>query len=288
MTRGVDPDGRVFDDGRLGLPDGRALAWRWWGEPGAPTVLRLQGAASSRLSGAPGLWQKLGIRVLAADRPGFGRSTRLPGRGISVVADDLAHLLDTLAIDSVPVLAHSAGGPHALAMSARHADRVQSLAIVSGACHLNADERAAVVKPNREAALANGWEALHAYLTDLRRTILDAGREAVMADAFAGDLASMRRPDRRAREQRNRAEALRQGAAGWADEALAIMGEWDFDLDDVRHPVRWWHGVHDNTVPISVARRLTDRLPDCELIAVEGKGHRLALNESVVGHLLGH
>ncbi len=89
-------DGVRYEDGELTLHDGRALAWRWWGEPGGIPVLRLQGTPGCRLyrHPDPAVQRGLGVRYLLADRPGYGGSTRLPGRGVGVIAEDLAALLD--------------------------------------------------------------------------------------------------------------------------------------------------------------------------------------------------
>lgn len=78
----VTEDGVRYEDGELELRDGRTLAWRWWGEPGGIPVLRLQGTPGSRLyrHTNPAIQRELGVRYLMADRPGYGGSTRLPGR----------------------------------------------------------------------------------------------------------------------------------------------------------------------------------------------------------------
>ena len=41
-------DGRIYEDGVLKLRDGRDLAWRWWGNPDGPPILRIQGTPGSR------------------------------------------------------------------------------------------------------------------------------------------------------------------------------------------------------------------------------------------------
>ena len=56
---------------------------------------------------------ELGFRLLVADRPGYGASTRLPGRSIASVADDLAVLADHLGWGRFAVWGASGGGPHA-------------------------------------------------------------------------------------------------------------------------------------------------------------------------------
>src|SRR5207247_398469 len=92
---GEDAASVPFEDGELILRDGRPLAWRVWGRPTDRPVVRLQGSAGSRLArGSNPL--EAGARLIMFDRPGFGGSSRLPGRGLSVVADDLVELLDHL------------------------------------------------------------------------------------------------------------------------------------------------------------------------------------------------
>jgi pimeloyl-ACP methyl ester carboxylesterase len=85
-------------DGRLTLRDGRTLAWHEWGAPDGTPVLRLQGTPNSRFARHP-ISERLGVRVIMADRPGYGASTRMPGRGLALVADDLVELLDHLGLD---------------------------------------------------------------------------------------------------------------------------------------------------------------------------------------------
>jgi pimeloyl-ACP methyl ester carboxylesterase len=72
---------------------------------------------SSRLEAALGhdVALKLGLRVIAADRPDYGRSSPQPGRTLSNWAEDVAELADHLAIARFDVAAVSGGGPYALA-----------------------------------------------------------------------------------------------------------------------------------------------------------------------------
>lgn len=267
-----------IEEGSLILGDGRALAWQAWGDLDARLILRIQGAAGSRLAPPSiSLWTRFGLRGLAADRPGFGRSTRLPGRGVRVVADDLARLLDTLGIESVPVLAYSAGGPHGLALAACHPDRVESLTVVSGACPLLAEERKRVVHANAVMAdlVDAGWDAVHNCLMGLRRSMLDHGTLAVLGDTDPADMRILEGRDGHKGDRQYRAEALRQGAEGWADEAMALIKPWDFELSALSAPVQWWHGANDRVVPLSAAQRLADTLLNCVLTVLEDRAHYL-------------
>jgi pimeloyl-ACP methyl ester carboxylesterase len=272
----LDEEGVPYIDGRLQLGDGRTLAWRIWGDPKDRPVVRLQGTASSRIARGPNPLPSL-ARMIMVDRPGFGHSTRLPGRGLCDVADDLVDLLDALELDVVPVVAHSGGAPHALALGALHTDRVRSITVGSGACPILPSERAGLVRANAELgpALDLGWEGVHSYLTALGSRLLSEGTASVLADAPHEDLSRLENVFRQRRDLERRREALRQGFSGWTDETMAIASAWDFDLGDVGVHVDWWHGANDKTVPLSAAQRLTVGLPECELHVVDSRAHYL-------------
>jgi hypothetical protein len=53
--------------------------------------------------------RRLGLRVLAPERPGYGRSTPQPGRGVGGFVRDLSHLLAALGVERFAVLGSSAG-----------------------------------------------------------------------------------------------------------------------------------------------------------------------------------
>ncbi|HEX2647357.1 MAG TPA: alpha/beta hydrolase, partial [Candidatus Dormibacteraeota bacterium] len=105
-------EGRTFEDGVLQLRDGRQLAWRWWGDPDGTPVLRIQGTPGSRKQFNPhrDVPREVGVRYLMADRPGYGGSTRKPGRGIADIADDYVELLDAHGLERVPATGTSGGG----------------------------------------------------------------------------------------------------------------------------------------------------------------------------------
>src|SRR5262249_43527736 len=92
-------------DLKMRLSDGRVMAWTECGT-GIP-VLRSPGLPCSRwtIRGDRAPWHERGLRMITTERPGFGASTRLPGRGFAEHAHDLAGLLDHLGLDQVFVMA---------------------------------------------------------------------------------------------------------------------------------------------------------------------------------------
>jgi pimeloyl-ACP methyl ester carboxylesterase len=290
----MNEDGVPFTDGRLTLPDGRTLAWRLWGEEEHRAVLRLQGTPGSRLSHHPdpNLWRELGVRMLMVDRPGFGGSTRLPGRGLRAVADDLTQLLDAHGLDRAPLVGFSGGGPHALALAARHPGRVEGVTVVVGAAPLVPEERTRLVGVNAAglAAADQGWEALHRYLASIRERVLaDAGTRAVLADAPPEDRKIMANPAWQRIDQANTREALRQGAEGWTDEVLALVREWDFQPAHVQASVTWWHGTDDANAPLSAAQRVISQVREGQLNVWHNQGHFASIQHegTVIRELLG-
>ena len=70
--------------------------------------------------------------MLVVDRPGYGGSDRRPGRRVVDVVDDVAAVLAAVGWEQCAVWGGSGGGPHALAVAARLADRVSRCASVVG------------------------------------------------------------------------------------------------------------------------------------------------------------
>jgi pimeloyl-ACP methyl ester carboxylesterase len=275
-------DGVAFEDGVIELRDGRELAWRWWGDEDGIPVLRIQGTPASRLSRNPdsSVQRDLGVRYLMADRPGYGGSTRKPGRGIGDVVDDLVALLDHFGIDRIPAMGTSGGGPHVLALAARHPDRLSAVTVVVGGTPLAPDEVKQLVGVNaRGYELAEqGWEPLHQFLAGVRlRLLSDEGMRGVLSDAPPTDRKLMEDPVWQRLSRENLAETLKEGAEGWTDESLALHRPWDFDPAEVRAHVTWWHGIGDKNAPLSAARRAVEKMPDVDLHVWEGEGHFVSI-----------
>ena len=286
-------DGVAFEDGVLTLPDGRDMAWRWWGDPGGRPLLRIQGTPSSRMQRNPDetALRETGARYLMGDRPGYGGSTRKPGRGIADIADDYIALIDHFGLDRVPAMGTSGGGPHVLALAARYPDRVSAVSVIVGGTPLRPDEVAQLVGVNaRGYELAElGWQALFGFLSEVRERLLgDEGMQGVLSDAPPPDRAIMSNPAWQRMSRENIAETLRQGAEGWTDESMAMHADWDFDPGEVGASVTWWHGDDDMNAPVSAARRVIAKLQKVDLHVWHDEGHFASLthDREIVQELL--
>lgn len=260
-------------EGRLER-DGRVVAWTEWGPEDGLPMLRVPGTPGCRynLRADRTSWAERGLRMITTERPGFGASTRLPGRGFNEPADDLAAILDHLGLDAVHVIGGSGASPHELALAARHPARVRAMTIVVGAAPVTDEEAAQEVGLNHQAytlTKAGDDAGLRQLLAQVREQLLDdplATFTDIMAKAPESDRTVMRDPAWQQAFVASTREALRQGVDGWADEGVAIVTRWDdIDLDAVATTLTWWHAAGDANAPLSAARRLVERLPHAEL-----------------------
>jgi pimeloyl-ACP methyl ester carboxylesterase len=265
----------------LTRPDGRVVAWTECGPPDGLPLLRVPGTPGCRLSiradRTP--WERRGLRVVTTERPGFGASTRLPGRAFAEPADDLAAILDHLGLEAVHVVGGSGSAPHELAFAARHPGRVHAMTIVVGAAPIVDEEAAHLIGVNATAyslVQARDLDGLHRLLDETRTALLAdpiGGFRTIMDKAPDADREVMADPLWQAAFSVAAREALRQGVEGWADEALAILGTWD-DVEVEAVAVTWWHSPGDANAPLTAARRVVERLREARLVLFgEHEGH---------------
>lgn len=106
------------------------------GDP--PTVLVVHGVTASHLAWPFVVDRLPGVRVIAPDLRGRGRSNGLAGpAGMGAHAADLAALLDALGVSQTVVVGHSMGGFVAVVFADRHPDRVSRVLLVDGGLPLD-------------------------------------------------------------------------------------------------------------------------------------------------------
>lgn len=117
----------------IDLDDGRTLAYCEFGDPTGSPVFVFHGGVGSRGFGLlfDDTASDLGVRIIAADRPGYGRSDPQPDRTLLDWPDDVSVLGDALGLDAFSVLGVSGGGPWAAACAAAIPDRLTAVGLVS-------------------------------------------------------------------------------------------------------------------------------------------------------------
>lgn len=252
--------------------DGRVLAVEEYGVPDGAPVVYLHGTPMSRLARHPddAIFADLGIRLITYDRPGYGRSTPLPGRLVADAATDVAAIADALDLGGFAVFGVSGGGPHALAAAAAYPERISRVATLACLAPIDADGlewTAGMTDGNKEsaAAAAKGRAAVEAHLA----RAAEAG-----VTLPERDRAVLARPELGAMVSAAMREALAPGVGGWADDVLALYGwAWGYDPVTLRVPVRLWHGELDELVPAAHSRWLAGRVPGATLVTEPAASH---------------
>ena len=266
----------------LTRPGGRRLAYSELGDPQGCPVLYCHGFPSSRREALLLLptARRLGIRILAPDRPGYGDSDRQPHRTFADSADDLAALADHLGLARFALLAVSGGAPFALACASRLSERIRGCALVCPLGPVYLDEMLATMAwPSR---LLLGSAQRTPWLVPIvfgawTAKVLSRWPEMVEGirayRAPPADREELARPEVQAILGGALRDALRHGAPGALQDLRLYTSPWDIPLGDVQVTVDLWHGEADGTVPAAQARWFEHHLPHCRARYLAGDGH---------------
>jgi pimeloyl-ACP methyl ester carboxylesterase len=265
--------------GELLLADGRRLAFAEFGDRDGRPCMYFHFTPGSRLDPAAvfhGKAQLLdGVRLVAIDRPGFGRSDRQPGRSFVDWPNDVTAVADRLDIDKLAVLGVSGGGGYALACAARIPERLDCVAIVSG------------LGPVYRTEARQGMAAANRILygLSLRAPFLARGLASIIFRVVARTLARPPRTPAKGAAATGiwndptarpallatlREAVIRPGTRGLVDELALYARPWGFALEDITIDVHLWHGTRDTNVPLALAQHVADAIPRSTLTLIDG------------------
>jgi len=134
------------------------LFFHEFGPADGPVVVAVHGITASHLA-----WLELAaaapeLRIVAPDLRGRGASNGLPGPwSMERHADDVVAILDTLGLESAPLVGHSMGAMVANVARFRHPDRVSDVLLVDGGLTLSLPDG---VAPDPDALLGPAAERL--------------------------------------------------------------------------------------------------------------------------------
>ena len=251
-------DGRALDVAVAGAADGTPFVFHH-GTPGAAIVFE------------PFVQEALarGLRYVACSRPGYGDSTRRPGRTVADCVVDAVAVLEHLGNDRFYTAGWSGGAPHALACAALAPDRVLAAASIAGPAPAGADGLdwlGGMGEENVEefgAAMA-GPDELLSYLEKVGPAFASVSGERIVAAlgdlvgevdkaALTGELGAFLAGNVR--------EGLRNGIWGWFDDDLAFVRDWGFEVGGLKVPVTVWQGAQDRMVPFAHGQWLAAHAP---------------------------
>ena len=258
----------------FGAPQGRAVFWLH-GTPGArrqiPTEARVYAEHHD-------------IRLIGIDRPGIGSSTPHMYETISCFGEDLRTIADTLGIDKMAVVGLSGGGPYSLACAAALPDRVVTAGVLGGVAPTCGSDSIRGGLMNLGSAVAPllklGGSPLRVGASWLIRAARPVASPALDVYAFLSPQADrhlLARPEFKAMFLDDLLNGSRRQLAAPFNDVILFARDWGFRLDEVKVPVRWWHGDHDHIIPFSHGEHVVSRLPDAELFHLPGESHLAGL-----------
>jgi pimeloyl-ACP methyl ester carboxylesterase len=259
-------DGRTLHVYDTGAADGDSRVAVFW-HHGTPNI----GAPPEPLFPAA---DRLGLRWVSYDRPGYGGSTSDPGRDVGPAAELVSSVADALSIDRFAVVGHSGGGTHALACGALLSDRVLAVVSMAGLAPFGAEgldwfDGMAESGVDSLRAAAAGRAAKESY----EASGVEYDPEFTPADraALSGTWSWLNGVV---------GPAMAHGPGGLIDDDLAYVAPWGADPREVKAPTLLLHGGRDRVVPSSHSEWLARRCPSVELRLYPDDGHISVLNSS--------
>lgn len=267
------------------LSDGRNLGYAEYGDPKGKPVFFFHGTPGSRLFHPPDeVTKRLEVRLICAERPGYGDSTFQPDRQLLDWPKDVAQLADHLDFKTFAVVGHSGGGPHTLACAYALPDRVIAAGTVAGAGPADTPNATqGMIFLNRlgfkigQYAPWSIWYLLFQYLF---REIAADPTKAIDRDKDTwppADREILTNPEIRELCIQSDVETFRHGLLAYAWDARLLTRPWRFKLEEIKVPVHLWHGTEDNSTTVAMAHHMADKIPNGKLTICEGEAHMLLI-----------
>jgi pimeloyl-ACP methyl ester carboxylesterase len=226
--------------------------------------------------------RSLGVRIISPDRPGISGSSMQLDRKLSDWPSVVERLADDLELGEFRILAISGGAPYAYATAIAIPERVRAIAIVGGVLPFAELKDFKGLLPlyrwmlafyrNRPQLLRRLFCLARPFLS-IRAPIRLRPLLLKMLLLRACDAASLR--DDAAFEAifESQRRAWRGSVEGVLIDARIYAQPWGFAIEDVRVPVRLWHGIEDRAFAVRLAEEIANRFPNCKARFIQDEGH---------------
>ena len=263
------------------MRDGRVLEVHEEGDPAGLPVIVHHGTPMAGIAYEPHveLAREQGIRLIGYDRPGYGPSTRAPGRRVVGCVPDVTEIADELGLERFATWGVSGGGPHALACAACCDERLVATASLAAVAPYDAGGLEWLEGMGEDnhvefGKVLEGEAALRSYC---EAAVGERNEPEELAEAIASLLGPEDRAVLTGRFAEYMIECERHGMAsgvdGWVDDDLAFAEPWGFDVSEIATPVLLLHGEDDRFVPVSHGHWLAERIPGVEARIDAADGH---------------
>jgi pimeloyl-ACP methyl ester carboxylesterase len=270
------------------MRDGRNLEVCEYGDPQGHPIFFFHGLVGShhQASYVAEQARRGGLRILAPNRPGVGRSDFVARRSPLDVVPDVEDVADALGLEHFSLIGISGGTPYALATLHRLARRVRTATVISGMGPLRLPGALQGMRRSRRLSLK-----ISSRYPELAKPSFRRWTDHVRKDPkrFLDRLvSSWALPDRelfRRKEiydlfLRDLHQVFVEGKAPESlSQELRLYGNFGFALGELPKDRRvvLWQGLSDNIVPPAMTWKMAQSIPNCEAHFVPG-GHFMAVD----------
>lgn len=265
-------------EGQLPLSDGRRLAYAEYGARSGYPVFFMHGAPGSRRLIHPDMAiaaERLGMRIIVPDRPGYGGSAPQPGRTFKAWSQDVHALAQALKLNRFSVAGYSMGGVYALACAHDLPDQIDGVAVIGGVGPFDGPDATEGMAPDLAGLFALARSDPGAFKN---ATLSLAASPAAVLQTMSALMPVCDQAVLRERHQAyldDVAESLRPGVDGLVADFTMAVRPWGFAPTSIGAQVNWWHGALDRNVPLAMAQRVIMQLPRCSSYLLAQEGHMI-------------
>lgn len=258
------------------LADGRTLGYHLYGAPDGVPVFYIHGVADTgvTLEGKEDHMAKdMGIRWIAPDRPGVGKSTSQPGRSVLGYPDDIRQLVHHLGLKQYYMFGVSGGSAYTLACAKMlPREQLRGVGVCAGVAPWHAGRRGQSLKIMAQMYVMKYWPTR--LLQSTRDIYVPLARDpdpTPMANHFRRDLLpymdaaeadAYMETDPMQSAVRVFRQYYAQGIDAHVHDMHILTRPWGFRIEDVGYEgVKLWYGGADVNTPPRMGLHLARRLP---------------------------
>lgn len=270
------------------LADGRTLGFHVYGAPDGIPVFYIHGVVDSgvTLQGKEDhMASDLGIRWIAPDRPGVGKSTFKPGRSVLDYPDDISQLVHHLGLNQYHLLGVSGGSAYTLACAkVLPHEQVRGVGICAGVAPWRVGRRGQSLKNIFQMHMMKHWPTR--LLQSTREIYVPLARDPdpmPMVNRFRQDLLQYMDAaqadaymvtDPMQSAVRVFRQYYAQGIDAHVDDMRILTRPWGFPIEGIGYEgVKLWYGGADINTPPRMGLHLARGLPKSIYKEYAGETH---------------
>jgi pimeloyl-ACP methyl ester carboxylesterase len=272
----------------MGMRSGRKLEVAEYGDRNGHAVFFFHGLIGShhQASYIAEYAREQGLRIIAPNRPGVGKSEFIPRKSPLESVDDVEDMATALELGELSLIGISGGTPYALAALHRLRDRVRTATVISGMGPFRLPGSLRGMHRGKRLFLEVGarFPDLAKYRfrewTEHFRKAPNRVLDRLIATWSLPDRILFQRGEIYDLFMKDLHQVFTEGQAPESlSQELTLYANLGFSLAELpsNKCVTLWHGLDDNIVPPSMAWQMAHVIPNCEAHFVRG-GHFVAVD----------